>query len=117
MIRLRIAVALPALLLAGAAGCASTQSVRITCVPREVSIYVDGQLLEGDRAELRTDRAHKIFAKGPGFEPRLVVVEPETGDDGRPSFADGEVCVRVVPIGMGRELDMEVEPGGEDSAP
>src|SRR6187402_160618 len=101
MIRLRIATLL-ALLLAGAAGCVSTQTVRITCVPREASIYVDGELLEGDRADLRTDRAHKIFAKGPGFESRLVVGEPETGEAGRPAFGDdGELCVRVVPIGMG----------------
>jgi hypothetical protein len=90
--------------------------VRISCVPREVSIYVDGRLLDGDRAELRTDRAHKIYVKGEGFESRLVVVEPETGDDGHPGF-DDEVCVRVVPIGMGRDLDLEIEPGEEEPAP
>ena len=114
MIRLRTAAVL-ALPIAITAGCASTQTVRITCVPREVSVYVDGQLLDGDRTELRTDRAHKIFAKGPGFEPRLVVVEPETGDEGRPGF-DDEVCVRVVPVGMGRDLDLEIEPGEEEPA-
>jgi hypothetical protein len=106
-----------ALLLAGAAGCATTQTVRITCVPREVSVYVDGRLLDGSEAALRTDRAHKIYAKGPGFEPRLVVIEPETGESGRPAFRDDEVCMQVVPIGMDRELQVEVEPGGEAEAP
>jgi hypothetical protein len=106
-----------ALLLAAVAGCATTQSIRIRCVPRSVSVYVDGRLLDGDQAALRTDRAHKIYAKGPGFEPRLVVIEPETGEDGRPAFRDDEVCMQLVPIGVGRELEVEVEPGGEAEAP
>jgi hypothetical protein len=100
-----------------AAGCVSTQTVRIACVPQDVSVYVDGRLLEGSEAELRTDRAHKIFAKGPGYEPRLVVIEPEPGEDGHPAFRDDEVCMRIVPIGMGRELDVEVEPGEPAGAP
>jgi hypothetical protein len=111
------AAAAPVLALALAAGCVSTQTVRIACVPRDVSVYVDGQLLEGNEAALRTDRAHKIFAKGPGYEPRLVVIEPETGDDGRPVFRDDELCMQVVPIGMGRELEVEVEPGEAADAP
>ena len=95
------------------AGCASTQTVRISCVPQEVSVYVDGRLLEGNEADLRTDRPHKIYAKGPGYEPQLVVLEPQTDRDGRASFREDDVCVRVVPVGMGRELEVEVEPGGE----
>src|SRR5258705_10249410 len=86
------------------AGCATTQNVRIECVPREVSVYVDGRLLDGREAALRTDRPHKIYAKGPGFEPRLVVIEPDVDSRGRPAFRDDEVCLEVVPIGMGREL-------------
>jgi hypothetical protein len=78
-------------------------------------VYVDGELLEGREAELRTDRPHKIYAKGPGFEPQLVVLEPEAGEDGRPAFHEDEVCVRVVPIGMSRELEVEVE--GDESEP
>jgi hypothetical protein len=99
-----------ALLAATAGGCVSTQSVRISCVPREVKIYVDGRELEGDEAKLRTDRAHKIYAKGPGYEPQLVVLEPEVDENGRAAFRDDELCVRVVPVGMGRELEVEVEP-------
>jgi hypothetical protein len=101
------------LLASAAAGCATTQDVRISCVPREVKVYVDGRQIEGDEVALRTDRAHKIYAKGPGYEPRLVVVEPEVDEDGRAAFRDDELCVRVVPVGMGRELEVEVEPGGE----
>src|SRR3989442_12544959 len=96
-----------------AAACATPQSVPFSCVPREVSVYVDGRLLEGNEAALRTARAHKIYAKGPGYEPRLVVVEPEVGEEGRAAFPDDDLCVQVVPIGMGRELEVEVEPGGE----
>jgi hypothetical protein len=114
MPRARPCVALAAL---AAAGCATTQNVRIACVPREVSVYVDGRLLEGDSADLRTDRAHKIYAKGPGYEPQLVVLEPEVGADGRPAFPDDDVCMRVVPVGMGRELEVEVEPGRESEPP
>ena len=100
---------------AAAAGCATTQKVRISCVPREVKVYVDGRLLEGDEAKLRTDRAHKIYAKGPGYEPQLVVIEPEVDEGGRASFAEDDLCVRVVPVGVGRELEVEVEveSGGE----
>ena len=107
---------IPLLALLAALGCASTQTVRIACVPREVSVYVDGRLLEGDQTALRTDRAHKIYAKGPGYAPRLVVVEPEVGDDGRARFADDELCVQLVPVKVGRELELEVERSAEPAA-
>jgi hypothetical protein len=109
MPRARPLAALCTLLAATAAGCATTQTVRISCVPREVSVYVDGRLLKGDEAKLRTDRAHKIFAKGPGYEPQLVVMEPEVGEDGRAAFRDDHLCVRVVPVGMERKLEVEIE--------
>lgn len=108
--------ALAVLLAATAAGCATTQKVRISCVPREVVVYVDGRQIEGNEVALRTDRAHKIYAKGPGYEPQLVVVEPEVDVNGRAAFREDELCVRVVPVGMGRELEIEVEPGSEAEA-
>ncbi len=98
-----------------AAGCASTQNVRIACVPRQVSVYVDGRLLEGNEAALRTDRPHKIYAKGLGYEPRLVVLEPEADADGRPAFRE-ELCIDVVPIGVGRQLEVDVERGAGSGA-
>jgi hypothetical protein len=90
--------------------------VRIQCVPREVKVYVDGQLLEGGQAALRTDRPHKIYAKGPGYEPRLVVLEPEVDAQGRSAFRD-DLCLEVVPVGMKREIELEVEHGGKPEPP
>ena len=100
-----------------ATGCASTQSVRIRCVPHEVQVYVDGRLLEGDEASLRTDRAHKIYAKGPGYQPRLVVLEPEVDERGRGAFRDDDLCIEVVPVGINRELEVDVERDGKPEAP
>ena len=100
-----------------ATGCASTQSVRIRCVPREVKVYVDGSLLEGNETSLRTDRPHKIYVKGPGFQPRLVVLEPQVDERGRSEFRDEDLCIEVVPIGMNRELELDVERGGAPDAP
>ena len=95
--------------LLAAAGCASTQTVRISCVPREVQVYVDGRLLEGDEARLRTDRPHKVYAKGAGYQPRLVVLEPEVDERGNAAFRDEDLCIEVVPVGMHRELEVDVE--------
>jgi len=116
-IRLRSPAAL-LLACALAAGCASsTQQVRIACVPEEVSVYVDGRLLEegdGDVVVLRTDEPHKIFVKGAGFEPRLVVLEPSVDAEGRETLGPVELCIEVVPIGMERQLELEVEPDSEE---
>jgi hypothetical protein len=94
---------------AGVAGCATTQKVRVECVPQKVTVYVDGRELEGKEVELSTDRPHKIYAKGPGYEPRLVVLEPEKGPDGRPAFASDSVCLEVVPVAIGREIELDPE--------
>jgi hypothetical protein len=96
-----------------AAGClSSTQRVRIACVPEEMKIYVDGRLLE-EGAEnvifLRTDEPHKIFVRGEGYEPQLVVLEPTLDADGRESLGADEVCIEVIPVGMERELDLQME--------
>lgn len=100
---LRTLVGLAALV--AGVGCASTQSVRISCVPSQVQVYVDGRLLEGREADLRTDRPHKIYAKAPGYQSRLLVVEA--------GFDEDDLCVELVPIGMDRALEVEVERGGE----
>ncbi len=115
MTRIRLLAALFAALCA--AGCASSQTVQIRCVPREVQVYVDGRLLEGDETSLRTDRPHKIYAKGPGYQPRLVVVEPEQGPDGRSAFASDNVCVEVVPVAVGREIEIDPERDVEVEGP
>jgi len=116
MPRTRPSAVLAAMLAVCTAGCASTQSVQIRCVPREVKVYVDGRLLQGSEADLRTDRPHKIYAKGPGYQPRLVVLEPEVDERGRSAFRD-DLCIEVVPVGMNRELEVDVEHGGAPEAP
>ncbi len=115
LLRVRKALRLSVALLAGAvfAGClASTQRVSIQCVPEEVKVYVDGQLLEGAAADgvvLRTDEPHKIFVKGEGYEPVLVVLEPVVDAEGNESLGPEEVCIEVVPVGMQRTLEIEME--------
>jgi hypothetical protein len=106
-----------ALLATAAAGCTTTQTVRVDCVPQKVTVYVDGRQLEGNEAELSTDRPHKIYAKGPGYEPRLVVLEPEQGPDGRATFATDNVCLEVVPVAVGREIELDPERDVEVDAP
>src|SRR5262245_4422448 len=105
------------LLAIAAAGCATTQKVRVDCVPQKVTVYVDGQQLEGNEAELSTDRPHKIYAKGPGYEPRLVVLEPAPGPDGKAAFASDNVCLEVVPVAVGREIELDPERDVEVDAP
>ncbi|MEM7409863.1 MAG: hypothetical protein AAF430_06495 [Myxococcota bacterium] len=91
--------------------CVSSQTVRLRCVPEQVSIYVDGELLEAgvDEVVLRTDEPHKIFVKAPGYQPKLVVLEPETAADGRPHLGPDEVCIEPVAIGVDRKLEIEGE--------
>lgn len=96
-------------LLAWAAACASTQQVRVACVPEPVEVYVDGRLLDGTSVTLRSDLPHKIYAKGPGYEPRLIVLEPRVGPDGELRLDAEDVCVEPVPIGVGRRLEIEAE--------
>jgi hypothetical protein len=105
----RIGAAL-ALVLAGGA-CAPKQKVVLDCVPEEVTVYVDGRALEQapEQIELRADRPHKIYVKGPGHEPQLVVLEPRVDATGRQTLEPAEVCVEVVPIGLDRELTLEVD--------
>jgi len=94
-----------------AAGCASTQEIQLQCVPEQVQVYVDGRLLEDgtDRIELTRDAPHKIFAKAPGHQPQLVVLEPRLDAEGRTTLGPDALCIELVPVGMGRELEIEME--------
>lgn len=96
--------------------CATTQEIPLGCVEEEVQIFVDGRLLEGDprSVSLRADRPHKLFFKREGEPPQLVVLEPGTGPDGEPRLVPSDPCVHLVPVGLGRELTIEVE---EDAGP
>ena len=93
------------------AGCATKQRVPLECVAEEVQIYVDGRLLEGqpDAIDLRVDEPHKLYFKREGHEPRLVVLQPDAGADGTLRLEPGDVCVELVPVGLGRELTIELD--------
>lgn len=95
----------------GLAGCASTQSVVLDCVPQEVSVYVDGRLLEPGVGEvvLRTDEPHKIYVKGRGYRPMLVVLQPTRDAEGRETLDADRVCLEPVLVGQGRELELRPE--------
>ena len=64
-----------ALLVVGA--CAHRQTIRLDCVPKDVTIYLDKVPLEGvpDSVDLRTDQPHILFFRGEGYEPTMVVLE------------------------------------------
>jgi hypothetical protein len=97
------ALALPA--------CAPKQRLPLDCVPATVTVYVDGRALEGRPAsiELKANEPHKIFVKGPGYEPRLVVFEPHYRDDGSLELIPQDACLKLVPVPVERELDLHVE--------
>ncbi len=97
-------------------GCAAKQAVSLHCVTEEVVVYVDGRLLEEhpDALELSVDEPHKLYFKRPGYEPQLIVLETRPSDDGRAELTPADVCVELIPVGLGRELTIEIDP---DAAP
>jgi hypothetical protein len=111
--RTRIALAAVAALAIGLA-CAAKQRVPLDCVPDEVTVYVDQRALEEppESLELRSDRPHKIYLKGPGYEPQLVVLEPRRDATGRTTLQPDRVCVELVPVGVDRQLRLEIEEDG-----
>jgi hypothetical protein len=93
-----------------AAGCASKQRVSLDCVPREVTVYVDGRALEDSReVALRTDRPHTVYFKGGGYRTQMVVLESEEVDGKRLLFP-AEPCREVAFAEMQPEVRVEVEP-------
>ncbi len=95
----------------GLAGCAATQPIPLDCVPRQVEVYVDGELLEDrpDAIALTRDESHKIYLKRPGYAPELLVLQPEPGPDGTNQLDASDVCVELVPVGVERTLTIEGE--------
>lgn len=96
------------------AACVSTQVIPLDCVPDEVSIYVDGRLIDRDDVlTLSQDEPHKLYFKQPGHEPTLVVLESMMGPDGTPRLDAEDACVTLVPVGVGREVTLEPDEDGE----
>jgi hypothetical protein len=121
--RTRIAIAVVTAAAVGAA-CAARQRVPLDCVPEHVTVFVDQQALEElpETLELRSDRPHKVFLKGPSYGPRLVVLEPRRDESGKTTLHPDRICVELVPVGVDRQLTLEIEedggasPGGPDPA-
>ena len=67
----------------------------------------------GTSLELRSDRPHKIYLKGPGYEPQLIVLEPRRGESGKTTLHPDRICVELVPVGVDRQLTLEVEEDGD----
>lgn len=112
MNRFHPARAAPSCLLAvvAALACAPKQRIALDCIPKEVTVYVDGEALEKTPSEisLRSDQPHTLFVKGPGYQPEMIVLTSEEGPDGH-QLSPAEVCVRPRYVGVRRELQVEIE--------
>ncbi len=82
----------------------------------EVVVYVDGRLLKEhpDVLELSVNEPHKLYFMRPGHEPQLIVLDSRPSDDGRAELTPADVCIELTPVGLGRELTIEIDP---DAAP
>ncbi len=99
-----------AVLLLAAGACAHTQSYRLDCVPRDITIYLDKVPLDQipDSIDLRTDRPHVLFFKGEGYEPTMVVLETEETADG-PALSPRDLCFELNLAKRSRKLEIEIE--------
>lgn len=96
-------------------GCASTQTVALHCVPHDVTVYVDGRKLEKtpESIELSRDEHHKIFFKGGGYEPRMVVLESREVD-GEARLEPADLCTETAFVEMAPEVELHVDEPDED---
>jgi hypothetical protein len=97
-----------ALLAVGA--CAHKQTIRLDCVPKDVTIYLDKVPLDRvpDSIDLRTDQPHVLFFKGEGYEPTMVVLDIEETADG-PALSPQDLCFELNLARRSRELELEIE--------
>jgi hypothetical protein len=115
-----------ALLLLVTGACAHTQTFQIDCIPRDVTIFLDGKPLDratgditvfvdgapvdraSDSIELRTDQPHVLFIKGEGYLPAMVVLDIEETEDG-PALSPRDLCIGLNLAKRSRKLEIEVE--------
>jgi hypothetical protein len=115
-----------ALLLLVIGACAHTQTFQIDCIPRDVTIFLDGESLDrapadvtvfvdgapvdraSDSIDLRTDQPHVLFIKGEGYEPTMVVLDTEETEDG-PALSPRDLCLELNLAKRSRKLEIEVE--------
>jgi len=112
--RCALAIAAAAALVA----CAPKQKIPLDCVPEDVAIYVDGTRLEKvpSDVELRSDRPHTLYFKGPDFVPELIVLNSEEVD-GKDRLSPSEVCVRPRYVRANRNLKVEIDPSVSATEP
>jgi len=91
-------------------GCAHKQTIRLDCVPKDVTIYLDKVPLDRvpDSVSLRTDRPHVLFFKGEGYEPVMVVLDIEETADG-PALFPRDLCFDLNLAKRKRELEIKIE--------
>ena len=99
-----------ALALIAVVACAHKQTIRLDCVPKDVTIYLDKVPLDQvpDAVALRADRPHVLFFKGEGYEPTMVVLDVEDTPDG-PALSPGDLCFELNLAKRKRELEIEIE--------
>lgn len=99
-----------ALALLAVGACAHTQTIRLDCVPKDVTIYLDKVPLDRvpDSIDLRTDQPHVLFFKGEGYEPLMVVLDTEETADG-PALSPRDLCFDLNLVKRKRELEIEIE--------
>lgn len=98
------------LLLLISTACAQTQTFRLDCVPKEVTIYLDKEPLDRvpDSIRLRTDRPHTLFFKGGDYKPEMVVLDTQPAGQ-EPALSPRDVCTELNLVKRSRELEIEVE--------
>ena len=105
--------ALPALAAAilALSACAAKQRVSLECVPREVTVFVDGRALDETPAqiELSKDEPHTIFFKGGDYKPQMVVLESEEAEEGH-RLSPPDVCTRTTFEKLTPKVQMEIDP-------
>ncbi len=99
-----------ALALLATGACAHKQTIRLDCVPKDVTIYLDKVPLDHvpDSIALRTDQPHVLFFKGEGYQPTMVVLDIEETADG-PALSPRDVCFDLHLARRSRELELEIE--------
>jgi len=86
-------------LLLSSSACAPTQRVPLEVSPETVSIYLDGELLDGtpQELELRSDRDHKLFFKSRGHRSELIVLR-SLEDEGGVRLEPAGIALRLAPL-------------------
>jgi hypothetical protein len=99
-----------ALALLAVGACAHKQTIRLDCVPKDVTIYLDKVPLDRvpDSIALQTDQPHVFFFKGEGYEPTMVVLDVEETADG-PALSPRDLCFELNLEKRKRELEIEIE--------